>query len=296
MQSVSNFRAIELQDSAIENLNFLMSQPPNFQDFAVSEGRFTEESNVKPWRGYWWPYKNQPLAGTSSAPLSKYDRFVKARTGISPGAASWERSHHVYSGIWWEGHCNGWAASSVLRKQPHSVTDSRSGVSFTVSDIKGILAETDYCANVAFFGRRYNGRRGDNIKDILPGTFHRTLTYYIGSLKKPVAMDYHRDPAVDNHVVSGYTMDITKTGANTFRVTAVLTVHKYDGSRANTPGTAPRYTRTYKYNLTQNSDGSLSGSWISTNPDFLWVPLSPADCGSNNARISHRRVAELLDL
>ncbi len=294
--SISNFKAVELQNSATENLKFLMSQTPVYEDLAVQEGRSSASSRTKPWRGYWWSYKSGSLAGTSSSPLAKYDRFVAARTGSSPRAASWERTYHKYKGIWWEGHCNGWAASSVLRAQPHAKKDSRSGVSFSVSDIKGILAETDYCANVAFFGRRYNGRRGDNIKDINPGTFHRTLTYYIGNLGKPVAIDYRRDTAVDNHVISAYTMDVTKTGDNTYSVRTVLTVHKYDGSRSNNPGTAPSYTRTYSYNLRENTDGSLTGTWRSTNPDFLWVPLSPADCGSNNPRISHSRVAELLAL
>jgi hypothetical protein len=286
----------QFSESLQKNLNFLMSQPPLFEDFAIQEGESNQNASIKPWRGYWWPYKGQPLYGSSSSPLAKYDKFVKARTGSNPGARSWESANHSYSGTWWEGHCNGWAASSVLRRQPtSSKTDSASGVTFSVADIKGILAETDYCANVAFFGKRYRGS-SSNLYDISPGSFHRTLTYYIGSLGKPVAVDYRRDSAVDNHVISGYTTNISRTGSNTYAVTTVVRIHKYDGTRNTSPGTAPQYTRTYKYTLRESSDGSLSGSWRSTNPDFLWVPLSTGDCNSNNARIRHSRVQEILDL
>lgn len=237
-------------------------------------------ASFQPWRGYWWPYRNFPLSG----PLSRYDSFVQNRTGINPGTHSWESSHHFYKGISWEGHCNGWAASAILRSEPKS-THSGNGISFSVSDIKGLLAEKDYCANVAFFGTRYNG--SGNISDIAPALFHRTLVYYIKTLRKPVAMDYKRDAPVDNHIASAYSMTLTRINYNTFDVVANLTMHKYDSSRINTPGIAPTYTRTYHYRLVVDSSGNpISGTWISTNPDFLWVPLSPTTCNGNNPRVS----------
>src|SRR5262249_43999970 len=149
-----------------------------------------------PWRGYWWPFKGQSLAG----PLSRYDQFVAARTGSNPGSRAWEASHHYSTGIWWQGHCNGWAASALLRAHPSTAKRDRvSGVVFSVSDQKGILAEKDFCAAVAFFGHRENGLPTDDPYDIHPALFHQTLTYYIGQLHKPVAMDYHADPVIDNH-------------------------------------------------------------------------------------------------
>ena len=68
------------------------------------------------------------------------------RTETCPGAAAWESTNHRYQGTWWEGHCNGWAASSVLRVQPvASKRDPCSGLVFSVSEQKGLLAERDLC-------------------------------------------------------------------------------------------------------------------------------------------------------
>ncbi len=289
----------DIQRSSTEVLNFLLAHPTQFRETRLTEGHF--QSSVAPdslpWRGYWWPYSGLPLSGTANSPLAKYDRFVRARTGTNPGAQSWENANHRYHGIGWEGHCNGWAASSVLRKEPaYSKRDPVSGVIFSVVDQKGILAETDYCANVAFYGHRYNNSSND-ITDIHPADFHKVLTYYIGEIGKPVAADYKRDASVDNHIISGYQMDIQKTGTNTYSVVAKLNMHKYDSARILTPGMAPEYLRVYRYTLTTDADGNpISGRWISTNPDFLWVPLSAADCATNNPRVNHDYTAMILDL
>jgi hypothetical protein len=277
---------------AIEHL--LANQPVTAEELRIEEGevRSMVSAAVLPWRGYWWPHKSQRLFNGSDSPMAKYDRYVKARTGRSPGAVSWERSRHNNRSLSWAGHCNGWAASSILQRQPRtSRRDPMTGVTFSVSDQKGLLAEADYCAKVAFFGKRYNGP-GDNIRDIAPGLFHKTLLYYIGRLGKPVAFDRRRDSAVYNNVISGYTMDVRKTGAGRLSVTARVKVHSYDSSRSNTPGVAPSKTKTYRYEISQSGNG---GRWLSENPDFLWVPLSPSSCtGNSNPNISDRWVNEII--
>lgn len=268
----------------------------NLHTLAQEMGEFSEDADIKPWRGYWWAYNGRRLSNGSDSPMAKYDLFVKARDGQNPGAQSWENAKHRYHGINWEGHCNGWAASSVLRAEPNvSKFDEQSGVTFSVIDQKGLLAETDYCAKTAFFGTRYNGPNS-NARDISAVSFHKTLRYYIGSLKKPVAVDYQQLEPVDNHVISGYTMKIKKIGTNSYSVSTKVRMHKYDKAPSQTPGEAPMYTRTYTYRLYEADDGSLTGSWTSTNPDFLWVPLASEDCNSNNPRISHDRIQQILDL
>lgn len=290
----------ELNQSASEVLNFLLSQRAPFVSMAVSPGR--QEVNLPtselPWKGYWWPYKNAPMYGTSQSPLAKYDRFVAARTGANPGAVAWEKDHHRYRGASWHGHCNGWAASSILRGEPRaSRRDPVSGVTFQVSDIKGILAEKDYCATTSFFGKRYNGREGDDIKDIYPALFHKTLTYYIGQAQKAVVMDYQRGSSVDNHVVSGYKMNIRQSSANQYRVTATIKIHRYDKSKSNAPGIAPPYTRTYQYTLETDASGAITGGkWLSGNPDFLWVPLSSPECRRSNSKVTNQWTDEILAL
>jgi hypothetical protein len=289
----------ELHQSAQEVLKYLLSRAPGSAELRIADGIYAARvaDEFLPWRGYWWAYKGQALSGSSNSPLAKYDRYVKARTGTSPRTQGWENANHTYHGIVWEGHCNGWAASSILRKEPSfSKKDPVSGVTFTVVDQKGILAETDYCANVVFFGKRYRGGR-DDIRDVYPHDFHQALLYYIGELGKPLATDYKRGSSVDNHVISGYNMEIKKVADNKYTVVTKISIHKYDGSRSQTPGVAPEYTRIYRYTLLTDATGTpTGGSWQSTNPDFLWVPLAAMDCNTNNPRIDHAVTAEILAL
>lgn len=272
----------------------------SFESLAVREGNFTARASYLPWRGYWWPYKNQPLSGTPDSPLGKYDRFVEARTGDDPGARGWENKNHKYNGVWWHGHCNGWVASSILRSQPvTSKRDSLSGVTFSVTDQKGLLAETDYCANVAFFGDRNYGDGDATGRDFKVKEFHRVITYYLGELRKPIAVDYRPDAAVDNNVISGYSMKIEDNGANSYSVNLKLTIHKYDTRLKQEPGIAPSYVKSYQYVLEHDGVGNVTGGyWLSAAPDFLWVPLSTRStgCRSNNQRINASYVNAILNL
>lgn len=264
---------------------------PPLADLKVSEGPQAAQAR-QPWRGYWWPYKNFPMGSV----LMKYDRFVQARTGSNPGTYSWERSRHVYKGVWWEGHCNGWVASAILRSQPTTArTDGRSGAAFSVSDLKGVLAEHDYCARATLYGRRY--RNGGDLYDMNPALFHRTIQYYIGNLGKPIGIDYRRDVPVDNHIASGYSMRIVRTSPTTLNVTTNLRVHRYDTKRTNVPGIAPAYTRVYKYVLTQDGNGNTTGGrWLSTNPDFLWAALGSANCRRGGKELREEYVRGILGL
>lgn len=280
---------------ALERLKFYSEQTKRnpSADFILSPGELMASVSPEdqPWRGYWWPQRNLPI----TAPLKKLDKVILQSTGVAGQSAVWESQRHRWGGASWEGHCNGWAASSVLRKEPQAPRfDVASGVTFSVSDQKGMLAEKDYCANVAFFGSRYRGV-ADNQKDIRPEVFHKTLLYYIGNLKKPVAMDYHSGTVVDNHVVSAYKMTISQLSETSFTVNAVLSVHRYDKNIIEVPGTAPIYERKYKYTLYTNEQGvPTSGVWATRNPDFLWVPLSPTTCKSGNPNVTEAWIQQII--
>jgi hypothetical protein len=281
-------------ESAARVQNLLLSARGKVKaNFKLRAGTFSSSASYLPWRGYWWPYKGAPLAGRSDSPLGKYDAYVAAQTGTSPGTRNWENGRHVYKGVWWEGHCNGWAASAILRRQPsYARRDGRSGIEFSASDQKGLLAESVYCPAAAYFGTRYYNS-GNDLYDVNPADFHKALTYYIGSVGKPVAVDYRRDAVVDNNIISGYTMYSDGSG----RVTAELTIHKYDGSITDEPGVAPAYRKTYEYQLSTDAAGNIvGGRWISENPDFLWVPLGNGVCPWNNQNIDPRTVDNILSL
>lgn len=272
----------------------------SFSSLAVRAGNFSARASYLPWRGYWWPYKNQPLSGGPDSPLAKYDRYVEARTGDDPGARGWENQNHAYDGTWWHGHCNGWVASAILRSQPVTAKrDALSGVIFSVTDQKGLLAEADYCANVAFFGDRNDGEGDATGRDFKVKEFHRVITYYLGELRKPIAVDYRPDAAVDNNVISGYSMRIEDNGADTYNVTLKLTIHKYDTKLIQTPGIALSYVKTFQYVLEHDGGGNVTGGyWVSNAPDFLWVPLSTrsSGCRSNNQRISSSYINAIMNL
>lgn len=289
------------EESANSVLKALLQQRSAPEGMLLEPGTFSASvpSNRLPWRGFWWPWKKQTISNGPDSPLGKYDQFVQSRTGQNPNSVAWENDIHKGDEHWWKGHCNGWAASAILREQPRKTKkDPQTGMKFTVSDQKGLLAETDYCAKISYYGKRYRGNPGDDIKDVYPDVFHKTLTYYVGELKKPFPFDYYPDKTVDNHVVSGYTLRVQKISPNTYRVNARLKMHKYDSRRINNPGTAPSYYRSYSYTLKVDSAGQIiGGEWISSkNPDYMWVPLAVADCSLNNPRMTHQWVATILDL
>ena len=248
-----------------------------------------------PFRGYWWPYSSARLWTGSQSPLAKYDKFINARQGDSSGAQDWERTHHNYTGLKWEGHCNGWAASSILRFEPKSsIYDAKSGVTFSVSDLKGILAEKDNCVDFAFFGRRYTNSTSDP-NDIYPDVFHKTILYYLGRLRKPIVMDRMTYGAVENHVVSGYQLSMKKMSSSKYFVSMTLRIHGYDKSITNAPGAAPYYTKTYQYYLWFSPDGRIErGQWYSKNPDFLWVPLAFSQCAPTNPFVTEEWVESIM--
>ncbi|MEK7358429.1 MAG: hypothetical protein AAB250_18435 [Bdellovibrionota bacterium] len=233
-----------------------------------------------PFRGYYWPTRNQTLASA----MKKLDAFAAPR-GVRSRAYAWERDHHEYRGLSWSGHCNGWAASSVLREEPNATRyDEKSNVTFLVSDQKGLMAERDYCVSYSFYGRRYpNGV----LEDVTPGQFHQVVTYTIGTLGKPVAADLTRTRPVLNNVYSAYRSVIVSTAPREFDVTTEIRDHYYETSLDQRVGRAPSQTLRYRYHLSTDELGNITGGkWLSTNPDFLWVPLSGARCSDENPYVT----------
>lgn len=250
-----------------------------------------------PWRAYWWPFRNFPLGKGASSPLGKYDRFVKARTGVDPGSSAWEGAHHSLDDVEWGGHCNGWVSETMLYAEPKvALWDSRARVRFGVSELKGILAEASFCTSYAFYGTRNNGN-GDP-RDIYPARFHAVLTHYIDRLGKTFAMDYKPDEKVDNHPVTGYRMVISQVTPRTLRVDATLRMHGYDTSRTENVGVARIYSRLFSYMLDVDAAGNPvgNGTWLSANPDFMWSSTAQVACGDENPRITPVYLGQLLGL
>ena len=280
-----------IQNSKKEIFNKILSSRAEDAPMGIEEGTFEATASVMPWRGYWFPQRGQTIAPA----LRKYDAYVKAKTGKSPESVRYERNHHGWSGEVWEGHCNGWAAAAILNEEPMTAkTDA--GVTFSVLDQKALLIERDFCVTHTFFGSRYRDE-GDNLSDIRPALFHKTLVYYIGGLQKPVATDYNKNVTVDNAVISGYKMVIKKTASRTFKVNAVVSLHHYDKVKSDAPGIAKAEQKKYNYTIRVNDAGEIiGGNWTSGNPDFLWVPLSHSACRKNNQRLDVNVIEQILNI
>ncbi len=268
---------------------------------AVTEGsvKATVPPEALPYAAYWWPHSGLPLAAGPFSPLGKYDLAIKARTGTDPGSVNWEREFHSLQHVPWGGHCNGWAASSVLYKEVEKPRwDAASKQVLFTSDFNGMLAEASFCVDWAFYGTRNDSDKDDTL-DISPDKFHKVLTYYIETLKKPIAFDRFSTKVIDNWVISGYESKITKdtTTPNTYLVTNIVTVHPYPRQIRDDIGPAAKEYITYKYKLQTDDQGEITdGKWLSKNPDFLWVPLSQSNCGRENPKIDPKRILELMKL
>ena len=259
----------------------------------VEVGSFRSKATYMPWRSYWYPHRARSLYKEAASPMEKYDRFVARRIGMSPRAAEWERKVHPPRAVGWAGHCNGWSAASIMRPEPTKpITDPFTGITFTVADQKGLWLEADYCAKSAYFGYRNFGDGIDG--DIRAADFHNAIVYYLGVLKKPLVMDLMANAPVENRVVSGFSMNVTRTGARVFRVETQLTIHAYDKKPNDEVGPAGVFRRTYRYLLEVDEEGKpIVGQWLSYHPDFLWVPLAYEECESKNPVVHEAWLTEI---
>jgi hypothetical protein len=269
--------------------------------WTVSEGTFESnlEKDAQPYDAYWWGYSALELGSGPYSPLGKYDSFVEKLTGTNPKSVDWEKENHSLTNVAWGGHCNGWAASALIYSEPTKyLWDRQNQKVIFPSDIEGLLSESSFCLDWAFYGTRYN-KTGDDAKDIYPDKFHKVLIYYIDYLKKSVAFDRYYSAQVDNNVYSGYKFEITKVEGQEkkFHVVATIRAHDYNHSRNEKPGTSPAYSARYSYDLDVDDSGEIiGGTWLSGNPDFLWVPLAQKKCGRENPYVDQRHIDKMMSL
>jgi hypothetical protein len=150
------------------------------------------------WAGYWWPYLENGIADAAS----KYEQA----TG-QIGAVNWELTYHsagAPGGMPWFGHCNGWAAASVLFDEPRSDL-VQNGVHFSVSDQKALLSELGQEVHLDAFGLRADtDSPGDPaFDDIYPNQFFLVLTNLVGK-GQSLIMDRYTGSQVWNHPIAGY--------------------------------------------------------------------------------------------
>lgn len=290
---------MELQASNRNSVLFRVAMPALAVDpyVVLPEGESSFEADRTPFRGYWWPWSSNSVA----RPLTKYDTWVQALGRTQPSSVEWEGENHARGASRWSGHCNGWAASSLLYAEPlRSV--QHSGVDFSVSDIKGLLASASFCVRYSFHGKRYRSS-ADDARDIDPKLFHTTLVDNLGNRRRALAVDTDPREEVSNQVISAARFRTTRLAESSavrsvYDVQADLYIHIYEGHASDSPGVAPGSWHSFRYRLETDSAGVIqSGTWeaSSDNPDFLWVPLAQAECGRENPHVKATDLEILLE-
>ncbi len=190
----------------------------------------------------------------------------------------------------WHGHCNGWSAASIRHAEPQQSV-VRNGVTFTPSDIKGLLAEIYIYQDTLNVGGEYGV--------VHPAELHVALANWIGRFSHPIAME--ADPGKEkwNYPLYGYACSFSKRGNRVEVKTNVRYAQFSEGELDQSPRLAK--TRYFHYELRLNDDGQIIGGYYyrdSSRLDLLWVPLRPVDGGldGNERGNPYVKVDEVLSI
>jgi subtilisin-like proprotein convertase family protein len=114
---------------------------------------------------------------------------------------------------WW-GLCHAWVPAAMLEDEPlRPVT--RNGVTFEVSDLKGLIIAQYDRSDAYMLGGRCNDKEverdeetgrvtTDGCRDVNAGTFHVIVTNFLGVQQRAIAEDRTYDYEVWNQPVTGY--------------------------------------------------------------------------------------------
>ncbi|MBI3039819.1 hypothetical protein HYY75_12370 [bacterium] len=156
----------------------------------------------------------------------------------------------------WEGHCNGWSASSFLEPEPRE-TKIRNGITFDVADQKAILAELYMNTYCLFYGKRFWGNHGDDRDDIYPDQFHKLLLDQIGNGKGAMICDVAADRQVWNFPLYKFESHWNTGWFNDKKIKVRTTCYFADDAvKPEFLGTK-WFSTTYNYNLFVDEDGNI---------------------------------------
>lgn len=177
-----------------------------FGPLTIYEGDFKYEGPRAAWSAPWFPARDTFLfetRGDQKSPLERFDIYSKLTQGKRSSAADYEREH-VYS--WgsdsWEGHCDAWAAASLLEAEPKNDLTVRS-IHFRIADLKALLIKSyENLEGIRKFGQRFEGtRKFHEFDDIYPDQFHRFFDVEMGIHGRSFVMDNDLNRQVWNYPV-----------------------------------------------------------------------------------------------
>jgi hypothetical protein len=248
--------------------------PASAANFSISGASRTA------WSGYWWPMlvnRGFHLYDESGpfTPLVKYGQA----TGDF-GALSWERRYKLTTdpqNDWW-GHCNGWAASTILEPEPTRAAPSGS-IDFNVGEIKGLLAAAHQGDPADYFAGLGHQNGGTINTDLRALQFHRAVLYYLRDRSEALIFNITNEPQVWNYPAYAFRMSgvTDPRNPNNTLVSTTLTFAN-NNVYPNNVGTNP-FSKTYSYWVQgnpQSISGSVAADWTglsrSDHPQFVWHP------------------------
>jgi hypothetical protein len=254
-------------------------------------------ASYTPWSGSWYPRAQGGLIDS----LKKYDQIM----GTSH-AARWEAINHPSQrAAKWEGYCNGWAAASILEREPtapREVRDARGNrVRLSVADQKALLAVAHYQDTSDSIGRRNNNPNlavnSASFQDLAPDKLWNYLRSHIRQRGTPIIIDSSAGVQVWNYPVYHYRVSWRADGGD--RVRAHLTLWMADD--AVNPNFVGTKVLTKEYDFVCKMRGKSivegSGKWIgnsvSEHPDFAWSPHAPR---AGNPEVKYSAVVAMLGL
>jgi hypothetical protein len=232
------------------------------------------------WSGYWWPmlYSRGFHLYDESGPFTPLLKYGQATGDMN--ALAWEKRYKRVSdpsATWW-GHCNGWAASTVLEDEP--TRGVRAGdIVLNTGEIKGLLAACHQGDPVDLFSGRPHWNGGDWTNDLRALTFHRALLYYMRDRQSRLVFNLSVKPEVWNYPAYWFRMQGTSDWRSPNVTVITVTLSFADDSVE--PGFigTKGFTRTYSYWVQgdpQSTNGAQAADWSggseNNHPQFVWHP------------------------
>ncbi|HRX81102.1 MAG: hypothetical protein H6821_06880 [Planctomycetaceae bacterium] len=272
-------------------------------DFTWQYDKLPEAGGVAEWRVPYSGYIYPDTAGGTRNALSKYDRAFNGGRGLATAyeardTSMTERQPGLFGGRLfsrertpdWYGHCNGWTSAAIRHAEPvKSVT--RNGVTFSPSDIKGLLAEI-------YIYNHHEVLAGENQRQINAGVFHAIIANWVGRGDHPLGME--SDPSEEkwNYPVYAYATSSAKHSDREVEVKMNVAYAKDSNGEWDE---SPRIKRVkyFHYMLNLDTNGKIVGGYFyrdSNVIDMLWVPLRPKQAGQpgNEAGNPYVNVDEVL--
>ena len=280
------------------------------------------------WSSWYYPKKDHDF--TKSDPfkmsiLEKYDLVAGVKNTPNSALEEEVRLEDGANIEIWEGLCDAAAIAGLSHREPvkpvsFQVDPNHDGfkrnISFTVSDLKGLLLKTydDVSSDqFDFYGEKFTGdERGWYYPDLLPEQFHRLIEVVIGQKKMPFIYDREPGPEVWSLAAYRANYNIERIPGNPNSVLVhlwVSTAMPLEVADRNVPGNQED-TKEYNYILTgdlTNNGNTLivkSGTWVVTpklnsmknHPDFVVVPkFKSVKQSSKNSKISIPMVEKILE-